>query len=731
MTSQLAADDVAVTIPAIQVVDVPAHDVTAYAQSFDSTTDSWAVTGGTLTLNTAQHHSSPSSLYLGGTSTGTYTMTRTISGLLVGHTYTFTAWVLGGLSSGQTVKLGVTGIGSSTPVNAYSGYPAFSFTQLTYTFTATSTSHVLEMYSIHPSTGGTDSFWDDVSVIEHVATTYRDFEADVKSYRIALDESRAPYVQADITIATPEQEIAEQIDPTDDLRVSVVLTKAWTAPVRDPQTMTLDLALRARTNTAESGETSITLYSDEAVLIDDMQVATIHDYESYTDLRTLVAAVLGTYGWTLDAGNTETADITRTSNATNLLTNPSGMVSNTGYAKLGTGASGPTTNVGTDTYVYSDTGAIPAGNLGTLVQAFTVGTDLKANTTYTFSAEMYAYWDGSPRTYKKVELAAVGAGAAVTGAWVSPTAPTTFLRGWVKFTTGTSGTVNLYALNGEATVAGAHNLVIFRKAMLLEGDWTGEPQPYFDGTRNDDATHYAVAWTGTADASTSTRTRLDDRSADALTITPGQKSWDFLSPMIQAAGLRLFADESRVWRLVPSGYTVPGQINVAEAYNLTSGSDTIDLSAADTGPDAGPAYFLKVVVTYSWISSADGTPQTAYDVAGSGVGPGLLVNVAAPYPGPGAAAAILARGQGRKRVIDVSALADLAARPGMAVAATLPIVATLGTVSGVTWSDDDTMTLAVRAALDIPATAWALQPEGYRWQDVPSGQTWPEYETPA
>src|SRR5690606_35426950 len=76
----------------------------------------------------------------------------------------------------------------------------------------------------------------------------------------------------------------------------------------------------------------------------------------------------------------------------------------------------------------------------------------------------------------------------------------------------------------------------------------------------------------------------DGRDPDALKREPGERAWDFLSPLVNAAGLRLFCDEQRRWHLIdPAAYTVSGSLRISEGFNATEAADDIDLSAADRG----------------------------------------------------------------------------------------------------------------------------------------------------
>lgn len=205
---------------------------------------------------------------------------------------------------------------------------------------------------------------------------------------------------------------------------------------------------------------------------------------------------------------------------------------------------------------------------------------------------------------------------------------------------------------------------------------------------------------GSADASFAS-------NLDALVQQPGVSDWNFIQPLVQASGLRLFCDELRKWWLVDAEYSVPGQIQIAEAVNLTRGEDVISRSDSRN-------WYDSVVVRYSW-TYEDGTAGIAYDSAGANPSTKTYrVDWNTPYPGAGAAAAILARAQGRGRTLSLEALPDYDATPGKRLMATLPNTPLQsGVVSSVEWvvaaeGTSDTMRVGSRGLIDTPANAWLL-----------------------
>lgn len=236
---------------------------------------------------------------------------------------------------------------------------------------------------------------------------------------------------------------------------------------------------------------------------------------------------------------------------------------------------------------------------------------------------------------------------------------------------------------------------------------------------------------------------------DSLVQEPGITYWDYLQSLVQASGLRLYCDELRVWRLISTSDMIDSQINLAATINLTEGRDRISRHSD---------WFDSVVVKYEWVDSA-GDPQVSYDSAGVTLGgtggleyplhsPGgalfyssakitggktHLVEWNRPYPGPGAAASILARAEGRGRVLDLDALSDYTTTPGMSLVATLPDTPIQsGVVSSVEWrfaaeGNSNEMTVGSRGLTDTSPYAWILADDFKTWDWFPPGVDWTEY----
>lgn len=177
---------------------------------------------------------------------------------------------------------------------------------------------------------------------------------------------------------------------------------------------------------------------------------------------------------------------------------------------------------------------------------------------------------------------------------------------------------------------------------------------------------------------------------DAAEWVPGQTAWDYLQPLIQSVGLRLYADEHRNWYLIESDAVNPGLVELQATGTIVGASDSI--SRDDN------LWFDAVVITYRWTNSL-GETILAYDTAAADPFSKVAhFEYESAYPGPGGAQAILDRAQTRGRVNEVSAVSDYRVTPTTACEVTLPALPLQsGTVSAVTWNyPDDEMTVKTR-----------------------------------
>lgn len=209
--------------------------------------------------------------------------------------------------------------------------------------------------------------------------------------------------------------------------------------------------------------------------------------------------------------------------------------------------------------------------------------------------------------------------------------------------------------------------------------------------------------------------------ADAGMWEPGQSAWDYLQPLVQAPGLRLYCDEKRKWYLVEDQTETPGSINLSYIGTMTQASDVISRDSLD--------WYDAVVIKYEYVD-VSGNTIIEYDAASStGFSKVLSLTFNTAKPGAGQAARILQRAQGKGRVNDIRAMSDYTATPGMVASIAMPDTDTqIGNLAAITWNyPDDEMDVTTRGLLEVPNTAWIFSPVGRRWQDVAAGTSWTEY----
>ena len=206
---------------------------------------------------------------------------------------------------------------------------------------------------------------------------------------------------------------------------------------------------------------------------------------------------------------------------------------------------------------------------------------------------------------------------------------------------------------------------------------------------------------------------------------PGVTAWDYLLPLVQKAGLRLWCSEGRRWSLTAPSTDLVGSVSLYTDQTVTAVEESIDRDGDD--------WYDAVIVTYTWTNAA-GLTQTAADTATQpGYSRSLLIEQDTPYPGPGAAAAILSRAIGRGKIITPTAVSNYDARPGMefsiAGAASTPAV---GIVAAVSWDfPSNEMTVKSRQLRDIFPYSWRSLAPGIAWSASPAGGSWANEPIPA
>lgn len=211
--------------------------------------------------------------------------------------------------------------------------------------------------------------------------------------------------------------------------------------------------------------------------------------------------------------------------------------------------------------------------------------------------------------------------------------------------------------------------------------------------------------------------------ADATLWKPGVTAWDYLDPMLEAASLKLWCDETGLWYLTERQPIIAGQVNASALVNLTQYVDRMTFDAA--------VWNDAVIVEYRWTDEFD-LNQVAYDYAGEQPARAALhlVRDNTVFPGPGAAAGILNRSQGRGRVLQVGTISNYRHTPGQAAQIT-PLVGDVqtGFLAAITWTlPEGEADLRTRGLTDTPDTAWLFTDAGISWNDITAGIDWLEYE---
>lgn len=558
-----------------------------------------------------------------------------------------------------------------------------------------------------------------------------DLEVVADNARVVVDSGAVPYGSATVQVPLIAPETIEVIDPREDVRATVAIGEEGDTP------RVFDLAVRSRRVDHKAKRIEMQLATDEALLQDYAPLTRDVGAFDYQDsIRDVVDYVLGKAipGAALEAGTAD-ASVRVYTEAVNLIRDPgtaASVIGAGGYAVTNCtlDQNDPSWSISSDgdsfnlyypsaadcflefdygsafafgvqpgkTYVFSATGNVknyPISGTGPSETDAATGTTMprqRALVVYAYNGSSYKHWHSEQ----------------VTNTINTPT------RVSVEFTVPLDSTqcvIRAYhgGTGGEIRWDG------FR--LSEKDDRPGvDNTEYFDGDTTD-TDEYLYAWDNVADNSISTRTPMIDRQPESLIWDAGVSAWDFLQPLTAVAGLRLYCDETRAWRLIdPAEFTSPGRVTLSP-LNSTEGVDEISRENADI-------YCTGVVVKYSW-TDPTGTAKTATDTAGT-AGRVFIVELNRPYPGPGVAAAILARRQGQGRTQDVTALAVWAAQPGQEASISLPgTVEQIGRVASVEWElPAGLMRVGTTGLVDVPPEAWLALDPGESWLDSPIGESW-------
>jgi hypothetical protein len=471
------------------------------------------------------------------------------------------------------------------------------------------------------------------------------------------------------------------LDPTTGVRPVITLSPGAGG------SKVLDMGLRERRLSADGRRVILRLASDEAIL---QGYAPMADNEtlvySASSARAIVDDVLDVIysGTTPTLHGTADADLTPFWELTNYVINPSVVGTTLGFqAETGTSAIDYSTTVagalGTSSALrWTASGTGPAlisfGTYTANAGTYYVGSCyVRSGTTARDMRCRINFKNSNGTTIKSVVGATTtdSAGSWGTRIFVLGLAPS-----------GTAqATVGVECVAGGAGQFHYGDLFMFHEATL-----PSTYVDYFDGSIA--PTGYTTAWEDTAHQSQSYRVPDVDRPMEALIWQTGQSAWDFLMPLLASVNLILWCTEEGEWWLDRPEDRAGGADIVASPGTSRQGDDTLSLDAGDN--------LDGVVVRYAWIQQRSGATRTKQDTAGT-AGNVYVLDLAQPYPGPGTAAAILARRGGSGRSQSAEVILDYSAETGAPIVYTLPGVAGLGILGQCTSIDFDMRSGFMRA----------------------------------
>lgn len=581
------------------------------------------------------------------TSTTTVTGKRTFTGLTIGRSYSVHVAVNCNASS-TSFTIGITGGTTSAPITLPTSVSVWQL--VSHTFTATATSHEVVLSAANALSASMSVYADYVYFIEDARVDAAGtVPLKIEDGLVTLDRGWSPHVTAQVTASLDSTTLSHETDPRTALRLNLVtaaMAAGATVPPATDTTRTFNLGVRERRVDYKAKTVSLSLASDEAMLMDYANVSTAVDNTpraSAASLRAVTNWALGKIGASLSTVRTDDKDLTPYWPLTNLVPNPNCATSITGYFV----ASGATIAWNSGAGAISGNGFLRATMSSTFASVQWHASSASTDSYAVSPGEVY-----SMSCYVKNSAAAGQARITVrfydsSGQPTGPSRPAAY----------TNLTTSFARISHSATVpAGAARMRVttdfgsMTSGQLADADCfmlvqDTELSAYFDGATTGSAT-YIYAWADDTNASASTRTPVIDRPRELFSWTPGQTLWDFLDPLLDASGLRLYCDEARVWVLTNPDNS-DGLITVVEkGVNMIDAADTISRND-DTWADS-------VVLLYRWTDRATGLQKEQYATAGTAGGRTYTRTYEdTPYPGPGAAAFVLARLSKRGRRSEV------------------------------------------------------------------------------
>lgn len=156
--------------------------------------------------------------------------------------------------------------------------------------------------------------------------------------------------------------------------------------------------------------------------------------------------------------------------------------------------------------------------------------------------------------------------------------------------------------------------------------------------------------------------------------------WDFLAVYVTLTGGRLWCDETRTWHFESAPTSAPGTFTFDASASAITWRSSI-------GRDT--TWYNEVAIVYSWTDAAN-VAHVQVDqatVAGFEFMERTLVQQSnVPYPGPGAAAALLARVITYGNDPTIEAVNDFSVTPGQPASIAMPTGDFTGVVGAVSWN---------------------------------------------
>jgi hypothetical protein len=714
-----------VTVPAQEIepgytTQIPAVQV--YGETFDAgNLNGWTPgTGSSVTVVAVGAISGTRSLAIRRTTTGfsqDASAARTIANLIIGQQYELrVTWRISKATNFTVTTAGTTGAGGGQ--NGPDGLTIIYFTAV-----ATSQALILTAVDSGSTTGTDAAVWvDDIFIMKRATSVYTPpvirpaytvpgatVDLTVKRASITLDDAWSPYAAVELVCVAPTVDVLEAIDPRASLRATVTVSQSWgdgainwnRSGYRSPVVRPFYLTVRERAVDKQTSEMTLSLTSDEGLLHDYALVARAPDTQPIVyqaSLRQIVNYVLGKIGASVGSGPDSDMTVTQ---SPNLIPDPRfTTLANWNNRGFGAGGAG--------SYAALDSSSNVAGRVlrKTWTTASTSPADsgfhvltipVEAGETYTLRGQLVT---SAVNKAANAEIRWYNSSGAFLGAHTG-TAVVLVTPNTVAYPIGVTGTAppgaataNLIFDVDTGTAWPVNSTLTLSLPTFTVGAY---PTDYFDGTTAPNAI-YTYSWSGVANASPSNRALVIPRSEQLLDWLPGVSAWEFIGPIVQAAGFRLWCDEQRVWRLT-NEWNTARQINIAPATGLTASVDRISRNEA---------WYDSVVIEYRW-TDRTGRSRVAYDTAGVGGNSTLtIVNNDTPFPGLGAALAILRRAEGKGRIINPEAINNYLATPGDVAVISLPDAPSqVGGLSAVTWRlPENVMAITTRGLTDTPAGAW-------------------------